>query len=64
MQNRLSSNAGPKVATFECDVTSKESVEKVVESICKSYGVPHMLWNNAGMILKRYEIILSMYCIE
>lgn len=37
-----------KIATFECDVTKKESIEKVIESVCESYGVPHMLWNNAG----------------
>lgn len=48
VHSSFSENDLPKVVTFQCDVTNKESVEKVVESVCESYGVPHMLWNNAG----------------
>ena len=47
VQSHFSSD-DDKVATFECDVTSKASVEKVIDSVCETWGVPDMLWNNAG----------------
>lgn len=47
VQGHLSSDDN-NLATFECDVTSKASVEEVIDSVCKTWGVPDMLWNNAG----------------
>ena len=38
----------PQIVSFECDVTNYESIEKATETACQQFGVPDMLWNNAG----------------
>lgn len=38
----------PNIISFECDVTKPESVENAVENAYQAWGVPHLLWNNAG----------------
>ncbi len=43
-----STNIEPNIISFDCDVTKPESVENAVENACQAWGVPHLLWNNAG----------------
>lgn len=38
----------PKIISFECDVTERISVENAIENVCQEWGVPDLLWNNAG----------------
>lgn len=38
----------PNIISFECDVTKPISVETAIENAYQIWGVPHLLWNNAG----------------
>ncbi len=44
------SNKGYKVAMFECDVTSEESIKKATEEIAERFGRVDILFNNSGVI--------------
>ena len=37
-----------QIISFVCDVTKNSSVEHAIESAYEVWGVPHLLWNNAG----------------
>ena len=45
-----SGNADSEVSIvgFECDVTNPSSVNEAVEKAVEAFGVPDLLWNNAG----------------
>lgn len=47
LKSTLGSDAAP-IQCFECNVTDPESVQFAIDGAVKEYGVPHMLWNNAG----------------
>lgn len=36
------------IVCFECDVTNPTSVDEAVEKAANEFGVPDLLWNNAG----------------
>ncbi|MDC1535465.1 SDR family oxidoreductase [Gammaproteobacteria bacterium] len=39
---------GDRIQSYKCDVTSKESVQKIIKSIVKKYGTIDILLNNAA----------------
>src|SRR5262245_35865539 len=41
--------AGGTAEVFECDVSSSESVQKVVDAVVERFGKLHILVNNAGI---------------
>jgi len=36
------------IQTFYCDVSNASSVQEAVDKAVQSFGIPHLLWNNAG----------------
>lgn len=53
LQEELESAPG-KVTPLECDVADKESVEAAFKTIEESFGVVHILINNAGIMRPQY----------
>lgn len=48
VKEKCASIIEPSIISFECDVTTPSSVDAAVEGVCQKWGVPHLLWNNAG----------------
>lgn len=52
-------DAGRNVKFYACDVTSKEAVQKTVESIEKDFGRIDVLFNNAGVTVRKTVVELE-----
>ena len=42
-------SAGDRLRRFDCDVTSRESIEQAVAAVAAAFGEPSVLVNNAGI---------------
>lgn len=41
-------DAEAQIECFDCNVTDAASVQSAIDQAVEKFGVPHMLWNNAG----------------
>ena len=45
--------AGGNAAAWQCDVTDSRQVQTVIDEAVRTFGVPHVLFNNAGIAIRR-----------
>jgi NAD(P)-dependent dehydrogenase (short-subunit alcohol dehydrogenase family) len=46
---QLAKSAGDRLRRFDCDVTSRESIEQAADAVTAAFGRPSVLVNNAGI---------------
>lgn len=56
---QLMCDAGRNVKFYTCDVTSKEAVQKTIESVEKDFGRIDVLFNNAGVTVRKTVVELE-----
>lgn len=47
------SEAGAKAAAWQCDVSDSGQVKAVINDAVRKFGAPHVLFNNAGIAIRR-----------
>ena len=47
------SEAGAKAAAWQCDVSDSGQVKAVINDAVPKFGAPHVLFNNAGIAIRR-----------
>lgn len=52
-------DAGRNAAFFKCDVTNEQQVSEVVNAICQQFGKIDILFNNAGVTVRKTIVDLS-----